>query len=102
MVVTSEKSETHVIDLEELLKMISNQRKLNLENCVFGVQAGKFPRFLLIERGIIENTNKCVVIVGMRSPNIVKEIQRLIDRMAALSRFLLANGDKGYPYFQCL
>jgi len=32
----------------------------------------------------------------------VKEVQWLMGCMAALSRFLLASGDKGYPYFQCL
>jgi len=32
----------------------------------------------------------------------VKEVQQLTGRMAALSRFLSASGDKGYPYFQCL
>jgi len=32
----------------------------------------------------------------------VKEVQQLTGRMAALSRFVLAGGDKGYPYFQCL
>jgi len=32
----------------------------------------------------------------------VKEVQQLTGRMATLSRFLSAGGDKGYPYFQCL
>lgn len=38
----------------------------------------------------------------MRSPNNVREVQRLNDRMVALSRFLSASGNKRYPYFQCL
>ena len=38
----------------------------------------------------------------MKSPATVKEVQQLTRRMAALSRFLWAGGDKGYPYFQCL
>jgi len=32
----------------------------------------------------------------------VKEVQQLTGRMVALSHFLSASGDKGYPYFQCL
>jgi len=32
----------------------------------------------------------------------VKEVQQLAGRIIALSRFLSASGDKGYPYFQCL
>ena len=38
----------------------------------------------------------------MRSPASVKEVQQLTGRMAALSRFVSAGGDKGHPYFQCL
>ena len=54
------------------------------------------------ERGIEANPNKCVAIVEMRSPANVKEVQQLTERMAALSHFLSANGEKRYPYFQCL
>ena len=32
----------------------------------------------------------------------MKEVQQLTGHMTALSRFLSASGDKGYPYFQCL
>jgi len=69
---------------------------------VFGVEAGKFLGFMLIERGIEANPDKCAALIRMRSPTTVKEVQQLTGRMAALSRFLSASGDKGYPYFQCL
>ena len=32
----------------------------------------------------------------------MKEVQQLTGRMAALSRFVSASGEKGHPYFQCL
>jgi len=57
---------------------------------------------LLTERGIEANPEKCAAILGMRSPTSVKEVQQLIGRMAALSKFVSAGGDKGHPYFQCL
>ena len=38
----------------------------------------------------------------MRSPTSVKEVQQLIGRMDALSRFVSAGRDKGHPYFKCL
>jgi len=38
----------------------------------------------------------------MRSPISVKEVQQLIGRMVALSRFVSTGGDKSHPYFQCL
>jgi len=58
--------------------------------------------FLLTERGIEANPEKCVAIIAMRSPISVKEVQQLRGRMATLSRFVSARGDKGHPYFQCL
>ena len=100
MVVISEDKDQHIVDLEELFTMIAKYNlKLNPEKCVFGVGAGKFLGFLLIERGIEVNPDKCTTIIGMRSPISVKEVQQLTGRMAALSRFLSASGDKGYPYF---
>jgi len=38
----------------------------------------------------------------MKSPISVKEVQQLTGRMVAMSRFVLAEGDRGHPYFQCL
>jgi len=57
---------------------------------------------LLTERGIEANPEKCAGIVAMRSPISVKEVQQLTGRMAALSRFVSAGGDRGHPYIQCL
>ena len=76
--------------------------KLNPEKCVFRVEVGKFLGFLLTERGIEANPEKCTAIIAMRSPISVKEVQQLTGRMAALSRFVSTGGDKGHPYFQCL
>ena len=69
---------------------------------MFGVEAGNFLGFLLTERGMDANPDKCGAIIGMRSPTTMKEVQQLTGRMATLSRFLSVGGDKGYPYFQCL
>jgi len=42
MVVTSKERDQHVVDLEELFTTIAKyDLKLNLEKCVFGVEAGK-------------------------------------------------------------
>jgi len=103
MVVTSQQREQHVADLEELFTIIAKYRmKLNPEQCVFGVEAGKFLGFLLTKRGIEANPEKYTGIIPMRSPISIKEVQQLTGRMAALSRFVSAGGDKGHPYFQCL
>jgi len=103
MMVTSHERGQHAADLEELFATISKYRlKLNPEKCVFGVEAGKFLRFMLTERGIEANPDKCAAIIAMRSPTSVKEVQQLTGRMAALSRFVSAGGEKGHPYFRCL
>jgi len=99
MVVTSVEKEQHVADLEELFTTIARYNlKLNPEKCVFEVEAGKFLGFLLRERGIEANPEKCVTIIAMRSPAIVKEVKQLTGRMAALSRFSSAGGDRSYPH----
>jgi len=103
MVVTSLEKSRHVADLEELFVTIARYKlKLNPEKCIFGVEAGKFLGFLLSERGIEANPDKCAAILAMRSPATMKEVQRLTGRMVALSRFVSASGEKGHPYFQCL
>jgi len=103
MVVTSLQREQHVVDLEELLTTIAKYRlKLNPEKCVFGVEAVKFLGFLLTERAIEANPEKCAAIIAMRSPILVKEVQQLTGHMAAMSIFVIAKGDKGHPYFQGL
>jgi len=103
MVVTSQAKEQHFADFEELFTTIAKYKlKLNPEKCVFRLEAGKFLGFLLTERGIEANPEKCAAILAMRSPSSVKEVQQLTRRMVALSRFVSAGGDKGHPYFQCL
>jgi len=103
MVVTSRDRRRHTTDQEELFATISKYRlKLNPEKCVFGVEEGKFLGFMLTERGIEANPDKCATIIAMRSPTSVKEVQQLTGRMAALSRFVSAGGEKGHPYFKCL
>jgi len=82
MVVTSQQREQHVADLEKLFTTIAKYiLKLNPEKCVFGVEAGKFLGFLLTERGIEANPEKCAAIIAMRSPVSIKEVQQLTGRM---------------------
>jgi len=103
MVVTSQERGRHTTNLEELFATIAKYRlKLNPEKCVFGVEARKFLGFMLTERGIEANPDKCATILAMRSPASMKEVQLLTGRMATLSRFVSVGGDKGHPYFQCL
>ena len=98
MVVTSQERGQQITDLEELFSTIAKYRlKLNPEKCVFGVEVGKFLGFLLTERGIEVNLDKCAMILVMRSPALVKEVQQLTGRMTALSRFVSAGETRVTP-----
>ena len=45
------------------------------------MEAGKFLGFILTERGLEANPDKCAAIIAMRSPTSVKEVQQLTGRM---------------------
>lgn len=62
--------------------------RLNPTKCTFGVAAGKFLGFMLTARGIEANLDKCTTILDMKSPNTLKEIQRLVGRLTSLARFI--------------
>nr|KYP53514.1 hypothetical protein KK1_024652 [Cajanus cajan] len=47
--------------------------RLNPEKCVFGVSGGKFLGFMLSNRGIEANLDKCQAILDMKSPSTLKE-----------------------------
>ena len=75
MIVTSEEKDQNIADLEELFTTIAKYNlKLNPKKCVFRMEVGKFPGFLLTERRIEANPDKCAAIIGMRSLVNVKEV----------------------------
>jgi len=103
MVVKSTKEEDHQNNLNKVFDFLRRHDiKLNLEKCSFGVQAGKFLRFMLTRRGIEVNLEKCRAIMDIRSPVNAKEVQKLTGRIASLARFLSCSTDKNLPFFQLL
>ncbi|RDX67171.1 hypothetical protein CR513_53981, partial [Mucuna pruriens] len=71
--------------------------KLKPEKCSFGVQAEKFLGFMLNRRGIEANLDKCEVVINMRIPRSVKELQQLADRIITLAYFLSRSAKKALP-----
>ena len=89
MLIKSYTLEDHLADLEENFSMMKvNKVKINLAKYTFGVAAGKFLGFMLNKRGIEVNLLKCKAILEMKSPTSLKKVQRLNDRIVALSRFM--------------
>jgi len=89
MVVKSPSHHQHVQDLSIVFSALCQYNlRLNLDKCVFGVNRSRFLGFMLTQRGIEANPEKCKAIIKMRSPTNIKEVQRLIGRLTAISRFL--------------
>ena len=103
MLVKLIKAELHITHLVEVFQVLrSYNMKLNPAKCAFGVSAGKFLGFIVNNRGIEANLDKIKVVLDMMPPSNVKDIQRLTERIAALSRFVSKASDKCRPFFQVL
>jgi len=103
MVVKSPSHHQHAKDLEAVFSALRQYNlRLNLDKCVFGVDRGKFLGFMLTQRGIEANPEKCKAIIEMRNPTTVKEVQRLIGRLTTISRFLPKLAEQTQPIIQLL
>ena len=75
MITKSMKREKHPADLAVVFSKIrAHNMRLNPEKCTFSVPAGAFLGYMLTERGIEANSDKCRAILDMRSPSSVKEV----------------------------
>ena len=89
MLVKSIKAELHITHLAEAFQVLkSYNMKLNPAKCTFGVSAGKLLGFIVNKRGIEANSYKIKAVLDMLPPSNIKDIQRLTERIAALSRFV--------------
>ncbi|XP_075473370.1 uncharacterized protein LOC142504379 [Primulina tabacum] len=92
-----------IIDMEETFATLMHYGiKLNPAKCIFGVKSGKFLGFIVTDRGIEVNQEKVKSVLCMASPRSVKEVQKLIRRIASLSRFISRSAHRSYPFFQVL
>ncbi|KAL0456044.1 UNVERIFIED_CONTAM: Ribonuclease HI [Sesamum latifolium] len=57
---------------------------------------------MVTQRGIEANPSKIKVILDMKDPYNVNEVQRLTGRIAALSRFISKSAEKSLPFFKVL
>ena len=76
--------------------------KLNPSKCTIGVSFGKFLGFMVSQRGIEANPEKLRAILEMSSPKMIKEVQSLIGRVAALNKFVSKATNKCIPFFKIL
>ena len=75
---------------------------LNPAKCVFGVPAGKLLGFLVSNRGIEANPDKIKAITSLAKPACINDVQRLVGRIASLSRFISRLGENAIPLYQMM
>ncbi|KAA3471108.1 Transposon Ty3-G Gag-Pol polyprotein [Gossypium australe] len=91
MLVKSESMEKHVRNLIDAFAMLrAHNMKLNPEKFAFGVWAGKFLGFMILERGIEANLEK--------NPSHRRDALLVV----ALNRFISRMANKCLPYFRSL
>ena len=75
MLIKTQSEETLLSDLAQVFDTIRKHgMRLNPAKCTFAVEAGKFLGFMLTQRGIEANPDKCQAILNMKSPTCVKEV----------------------------
>lgn len=83
-------------------KRSSKKMRLNPKKCIFGVRAGKFLGFSLMERGIEANPNKCEAIIQMVWPTTKKKVMKLNTIMTSLNWFILKFMQHALPFYKLL
>ena len=79
-----------------------HEMRLNLQKCVFAVEAKKIIGFMLTHQGIEANTDKCQAILEMKSSTSMKDVQQLMGKIASLLRILATSAQKVLPFFTLL
>jgi len=104
MIVKSLNACDHIKHLQETFDILrKHNMKLNLEKCTFGVSSGKFLGFMVSQRGIKVNPDKIKAIEDISDQlSSVKEVQRLIGRLATLSRLISRSLEKCHSFFALL
>ena len=75
MVVKSKQEDRHIEDLQGAFEVLRQHRlRLNAEECVFSVGAGKFLGYLIINRGIEINPNQIDAVRRLNPPSNPKEV----------------------------
>ena len=103
MIVKSKLRQDHFADLSAVFTRLRKYNmRLNSAKCAFGVRSGKFLGFMVSQRGIEANPDKIVALEGLQSPKNIRDVQRLNERLVALSRFVSKLGEMGLPFFKIL
>jgi len=85
MIMKNKAEEDHSRDLRKTFEILrAFNMKLNPKKCVFGVRSGKFPSFMISNGGIEANPDKIQVVLDIKPPQNVQEVQHLTGCIATL------------------
>ena len=103
MLVKIKDEANHLDDLKETFNTLRKYNmKLNPAKCVFAIALGKLLGFMVSQRGIEANPDKVKVIIEIKTPKTVKEVQSLTGKVEALNRFISRATNKCMPFFKVL
>ena len=95
MIVKSKTKGDHGNDLRKTFDIPQAfSMKLNPKKCIFGVRSGKFLGFMVSSREIEANLDKIQVVLNMKSPRNIREVQCLTGCIVALRRSMSRSVDK--------
>ncbi|KAM0957205.1 hypothetical protein FF1_025377 [Malus domestica] len=103
MLVKSKHVDQYITNLSETFTIRKRYRmRLNSNKCAFGVSSGKFLGFMISQRGIEANPEKIKTILNMKELVTLKDIQNLIGKVAALTRFISKATTRCAHFFKAL
>jgi hypothetical protein len=103
IVVKSVQRREHITDLAETFtKLRAANLRLNPEKCVCDIHKGKVLGCLVSTKGIEANPDKIKALIEMQDLVSVKDVQKLIGRVAALNRFILRVAERSLSFFRVL
>ena len=76
--------------------------KLDPTKCVFGVASGKFLIYVVTKRGIEANPKQIKLVLNIASPKCKKDVQKLTERVVALSQFISRSSERCHNFFNTL
>ncbi|GKA57497.1 reverse transcriptase domain-containing protein [Tanacetum coccineum] len=103
VVIKSKEEKMLLADIAETFENLKKiNMKLNPKKCFFGVEEGKFLRFMVTSKGIRANPKKTKALADLQSLRTLKEMQSMSGKLAALNRFLAKSAERSLPFFNTL
>nr|GEZ84428.1 reverse transcriptase domain-containing protein [Tanacetum cinerariifolium] len=100
------KSRDEKMLLADISKTFDNLKKINMKlnpkKCSFRVEEGKFSGYMETSEGIRANLRKTKALADLQSPRMLKEMQSLRGKLAALNQFLAKSTERSLPFFNTL